>query len=82
MNTMTSRISKILTGSFLIGLTLASAGTDMSYEMLFSLVAIPMIFSGMFDWRPLEYGFAWIARSIPFKVDDVSFTAKRTINGV
>lgn len=56
MNTTTSRVSKILTGLFLIGLTLTSTENGIPYAMLFSLIALPIVFSGMFDWRPIEKG--------------------------
>ena len=64
MNTITSRVSKILTGSFLIGLTLTSTESSKNYEMLYSLIALPIIFSGMFDWRPIEKGMQWLANYI------------------
>ena len=76
MDTMTSRISKIVTGSFIMSLTLFSGGEPMSYEMLYSLIALPIIFSGMYDWRPVEMILAWIARSLHIKPDDITLTPK------
>ena len=64
MDILASRISKIIAGSFLIGLTLTDAEKPMDYEMLYSLVGIPVIFSGIFNWRPAEIVLTWIAKTL------------------
>lgn len=76
MDTMTSRVAKIITGSFLIWLTMSSASHIMGYEMLYALAALPIIFSGIFDWRPVEWAVFWIARSISLKESGYIHTAR------
>lgn len=62
MDILASRISKIVAGSFLISLTLTDSEKPMNYEMIYSLVALPIIFSGLFNWRPVEIVLRWIAK--------------------
>lgn len=78
MDTMTSRVAKIITGSFLIWLTMHSASHIMSYEMLYALVALPIIFSGMFNWRPVEWLVYMVARSISLKESGYMTTIRGT----
>lgn len=49
-----SRIFKVLIGSALIGITLTSSHTAGNTVGIYSLVAIPFVLAGLFDWRPLE----------------------------
>ena len=74
MDMLASRLSKIATGSFLISLTLTAGDKEMSYEMLYSLVALPIIFSGIFNWQPFELLMGLIARSLPGKASDITLT--------
>lgn len=71
MDMLASRISKIVTGIFLMSLTLTTDKT-MSYEMLYALAALPIIFSGIFNWRPVELLLTWIARSLHIKVSNIT----------
>lgn len=52
-----SRYFKVLSGVVLIGVTMTSDNNTDSGDSIYSLVAIPIIFSGIFDWRPAEMFF-------------------------
>ena len=54
MSNTISRVFKILIGSALIGITLTSNHTAGSAIATYSLVAIPFVFAGLFNWRPFE----------------------------
>ena len=57
MTDLTLRLIEIISGACLIAVTLVTALTSSSIEMyqailLLPLIAIPIIFSGMFGWNP------------------------------
>lgn len=67
---------KMLFGLVLIGVTLTSENIEGSNAALYSLVAIPFIFSGLFDWRPLEMILKRLSKSLTsFSVQ--AFTKKK-----
>lgn len=49
-----SRANKILVGTLLI-LSTMFWSSSVAGIVILPLIAIPIIISGMFDWRPLEY---------------------------
>ena len=54
MNNLNSRLVKIVVGSSLIGVTLISSSSSGVIPIL-SLVAIPIVISGIVNWRPIEW---------------------------
>lgn len=76
MDILASRISKFIAGSFLLSLTLTDSEKPMDYEMLYSLVALPIIFSGLFNWRPVEITLSWIAKIL--KIDTSKLVSNPT----
>ena len=79
METITSRVTKVLTGACLIVVPLTIDSASLGYGILLPLVALPVIFSGMFDWRPAEFALAWMARTVKLPPDDVKFTTNNAL---
>ena len=50
-----SRISKLLFGMFLISITLGAESSQSSSVMLYSLLGIPFVLAGIFNWTPLVW---------------------------
>ena len=79
METISSRIAKILAGSCLIVVPLTVDSATLGYGVLLPLLAVPLVFSGMFDWRPLEFILAWCVRMLRLTPDDIKFTPKGAV---
>ena len=79
MEAITSRTFKVIIGACLIVSPLTVDSTTLGYGILLPLVALPIFFSGMFDWRPAEYVMAWLARTVKFTPDDIKFTPNNAL---
>lgn len=65
MTTLIHRSNKIIIGSALI-LAAMQWNSTLTGLAVLSLIAIPIIFSGMYDWRPLEYIISRLAKLSKF----------------
>jgi hypothetical protein len=55
MTDLIVRIIELVTGSLLIAVTLVFSGHfESQLLLLLPLIALPIIFSGMFDWHPAK----------------------------
>jgi hypothetical protein len=79
METITSRVTKVFTGACLIVVPLIVDSASLGYGILLPLMGLPVIFSGMFDWRPAEVTLAWIARTVKLPSDDIKFTPNNAL---
>ena len=50
-----SRVFKLLSGSLMLLLVLNQGYLDTNSYTVLSLLAVPVIFAGLYDWRPLEF---------------------------
>lgn len=55
INNLISRISKIIFGVFLIGITLTTEVPVIGNAALLSLIAVPFVIGGLFNWTPLVW---------------------------
>jgi len=77
--TMSSRITKVLTGSCLIVVPLSVDSATLGYGVLLPLFGIPLVFNGMFDWRPMEYVISWVVRMLRLTPDEIKLTPNSAI---
>lgn len=77
MDKISSRVAKVLVGACLIVIPLMFDSATLGYGVLLPLIAVPMVFSGMFDWRPMEYAIAWLSKTVKLSPDEIKFTPKR-----
>lgn len=73
-----SRFSKILFGVFLIGITLSLDTPQMGNAVLLSLIAVPFVFAGLFNWMPLN----WLARKLTDNIKPLADYIKPSMRGV
>ena len=78
MKNINSRLFKILLGTSLIGATLLSGSNQTGTTPILSLVAIPIVISGIANWRPLE----WCARKLVEYMKPLMAQAKISSNNV
>ena len=64
METLSSRIAKVFAGACLIVVPLTVDGAVLGDGVLLPLIAIPLVFAGIFDWRPMELIVSLIARAV------------------
>lgn len=73
-----SRFSKILFGVFLIGITLTLDSPEIGNAVLLSLIAVPFVIAGLFNWAPL----VWVTRKLMAYVKPLADIIKPTMKGV
>jgi len=72
-----TRYSKVLFGAVLIGIPLTTT-SPLGYSILLPLLAIPVVLSGLFDWRPLLIAKEYVA---VLNINKLSFTHGMKLKG-
>jgi len=75
MKSILARINKLVVGTTLILLTMIF-GVEYSSMILLSLLAIPIIVAGMFDWHPSEFVLVKLFEKINKSLKENSTTPK------
>lgn len=78
INNLISRFSKILFGVFLIGVTLTLDSPVIGNAVLLSLVAVPFVIGGLFNWTPL----VWTANKLVGYMKPLAAYAKLPMKSV